>query len=107
METLMPQSSTSAQQSAEAPTAARKKPVDKFRQGGVQVSIWENNSIKGAFRAATVQLRYKDPEKGWQTGKSYGLADLENLETAAREARTRIRNWQEQNKAASAAKTAA
>ena len=103
----MPQSSAAAQQSAEAPSTPRRKPVDKFRQGGVQVSIWENQSVNGAFRAATVQLRYKDDKKGWRTGTSYGLTDLENLETAAREARTRIRNWQEQNKATAASKTAA
>jgi len=71
-------------------------PVDKFTDGHVQVSIWENNSV-GAFRAATVQLRYKDGEQ-WKTGTSYGPTDLEHLESAAREARKRIREWQQENK---------
>lgn len=79
-------------------TTSPRHPVDKFTDGHVNVSIWENEGVKGAFRAATVQLRYKDEKKGWQTGTSYGVTDLEHLETAAREARTRIQKWQQENK---------
>jgi hypothetical protein len=84
-----------------------KQPVEKFRDGRVHVSIWENTGIRGAFRAATFQLRYKDAEKGWQTGQSYGASDLLHLESAAKEARTRINNWQQANKAKAAPKAAA
>ena len=93
----MPQSSTEE----------NKKPVDKFTDGRVHVSIWENSGIKGAFRAATFQLRYKDQEDGWQTGKSFGASDLKHLENAAREARTRIENWKKANKAEEQPKSAA
>lgn len=75
-----------------------RKPIDTFKNGPVQVSIWENNGAKGAFRAATIQLRYKDGNGAWKTGASYGAADLEHLENAAKEARLRIENWQNRNK---------
>jgi hypothetical protein len=77
---------------------ATKKPVDKFTDGRIHVSIWENNGIKGAFRAATFQLRYKDQQDEWQTGQSFGASDLKHLENAAKEARTRIENWNQANK---------
>jgi hypothetical protein len=35
----------------------------------------------------------------WQTGHSYSLSDLKHLEAAAKEARTRIENWQREKKA--------
>ena len=75
-----------------------KKPVDKFTDGRIHVSIWENNGIKGAFRAATFQLRYKDQQDEWQTGQSFGASDLKHLQNAAKEARTRIENWNQANK---------
>lgn len=74
-----------------------KKPVDKFTDGRVHVSIWENSGVKGAFRTATFQLRYKDDRDEWHTGTSFGTSDLKHLENAAREARTRIDNWNKAN----------
>jgi hypothetical protein len=97
MESAMPQSSTEE----------NRKPVDKFTDGRVHVSIWENSSVKGAFRAATFQLRYRDEQKGWQTGTSYGASDLKHLENAAREARTRIDNWNKAKRADQAPQSAA
>jgi hypothetical protein len=65
----------------------------------VHVSIWENEGIKGAFRTASFQLRYKDKQTDeWQTGASYGPSDLEQLERAAKEARTRIQSWYDARK---------
>lgn len=70
------------------------KPVDKLNVENIQISIWENRGQKGAFRTATIQLRYQDKESGeWKNGKNFGERDLENLETAAREARERIRKF--------------
>jgi hypothetical protein len=85
---------TMAQKSSEAGN----KPVDKFTDGRVHVSIWENSGVKGAFRTATFQLRYKDGNDEWQTGHSFGAFDLKHLENATREARTRIENWQKANR---------
>jgi hypothetical protein len=87
--------------------AEKPKPVDKFTDGRVHVSIWENSGVKGAFRTATFQLRYKDEHDEWHTGTSFGTSDLKHLENAAREARTRIENWQKANKALEQPKSAA
>lgn len=84
-----------------------KKPVDKFTDGRVHVSIFENNGVKGAFRAATFQLRYKDDHDEWHTGNSFGASDCKSLERAAKEAHTRISNWQKANKPQQQPKAAA
>ena len=92
----MPQSATSHDAGAEdnsPSTAPGQKPVDRFREGSVHVSIWENDGPKGAFRTASFQLRYKDGQEQWRTGHSYAQSDLNHLEIAAREARARIENW--------------
>lgn len=73
------------------------QPVEKFSDGSVHVSIFENDGPKGAFRTATIQLRYKDKNGDWQTGNSFSLGDLKHLERAATEARSRIETWQQQN----------
>jgi hypothetical protein len=101
----MPQPSTAARSSTEKRSADR-RPIDKFVNGPINVSIWENIGARGAFRAATIQLRYKDEKKGWTTGTSYGVTDLQHLENAAREARLRIENWQHRNAGAQSLATA-
>jgi hypothetical protein len=93
----MPQSNTESRSSTKTDGVDR-KPIDKFVNGPINVSIWENIGTRGAFRAATIQLRYKDEKKGWTTGTSYGVTDLQHLENAAREARLRIENWQQRKK---------
>lgn len=85
---------SNAEQFSEEP-AATKKPVDKFNDGPVHVSIWENGDVKHAFRVASFQLRYQDQNRQWQTGHSYSSAALKHLESAAKEARTRIETWKQ------------
>lgn len=94
----MPQSTEAARPPAET-KEGRRVPVEKFADGHVHVSIWENDSAKGAFRTATIQLRYRDGKQGWQTGTSYGAVDLQHLESAAREARSRIESWKQRTAA--------
>lgn len=79
-------------------SAGGRKPVEKFHEGPVHVSIWENTGPNGAFRTASFQLRYKDRDEQWQTSHSYSASDLRHLESAAGEARSRIERWQQQNK---------
>jgi hypothetical protein len=90
----MAQSPPSRPESADDQGSAARKPVEKFHDDPVHVSIWENAGVKGAFRTASFQLRYKDPKNQWQTGYSYGASDLRHMESAAREARERIERWQ-------------
>ena len=99
----MPQSSVHQEHTVddrEASSVASRKPVDKFHDGSVHVSIWENAGPKGAFRTASFELRYRDKEQQWQTGHSYTVSDLKHLEAAAQEARTRIENWQQEKRSA-------
>jgi hypothetical protein len=102
MEEPMAQSNAQRAEAQEEPQQSGspgKKPVDKFQEGPIHVSIWENASSKGTFHTATFDLRYKDKEEKWQTGHSYSLSDLRHLEAAAGEARARIEIRQQESKA--------
>jgi hypothetical protein len=81
----------------QATTSAGNRPVEKFIDGPVHVSIWQNDGSKGAFRTASFETRYKDANEQWQTGRSYTASNLKHLESAAREARSRIESWQQAN----------
>jgi hypothetical protein len=78
-------------------------PVDRFNDGPVHVSIWEKTGTKGLFRTASFQLRYREGEE-WRTSQSYGSSDIEHLEKAAHEARSRIERWHQEQKQDSAPK---
>jgi hypothetical protein len=95
METSMPQSAPRNAQSINHDHGATARPVEKFRDGPVHVSIWENSGAKGPFRAASFELRYRSQDDEWQTGKSYSSNALLHLESSAREARARIEKWQQ------------
>ena len=94
----MTKSSATTEQNDHASGQSGRKPADKFHEGPVHVSIWENDGPKGAFRTASFEIRYKKQDQ-WQTSHSYGATDLKRLETAAKEARTRIEQWQQENQA--------
>jgi hypothetical protein len=99
MEVRMTKSSAAtAQQDDQTSGNSSRRPADKFHEGPVHVSIWENDGPKGAFRTASFEIRYKKQDQ-WQTSHSYGARDLEHLETAAKEARSRIEQWQQISKA--------
>jgi hypothetical protein len=87
-----------AEQNEQSSGHPGRKPADKFHEGPVHVSIWENDGPRGAFRTASFEIRYRKQDQ-WQTSHSYGTTDLKHLETAAKEARTRIEQWQQANKA--------
>ncbi len=98
----MAQSSTQRVDATEEPQFSSipgKRPVDKFHEGPVHVSIFENASSRGSFRTASFELRYKDKQEQWQTGHSYTASDLKHLAVAAVEAGSRIDKWQQENKA--------
>jgi hypothetical protein len=76
---------------------AQNKPVEKFTDGPVHVSIWENTGTRGMFRAASFELRFRDKDDQWKSGYNYTSVALKSLESAAREARSRIEAWQQQN----------
>jgi hypothetical protein len=98
----MPQSARSPRapsRDATQPTEnAAQTPVEKFRDGPVHASIWQNQGAKGAFRVASFELRYRDGQGQWQSGHSYTSSALLHLESAAREAHARIKRWRQANR---------
>lgn len=66
--------------------SSRKRPVEKFHEGRVHVSIFPQESSKGTFHTANFQLRYKDKNEEFQTGTSYSRRDAEDLVKAASKA---------------------
>ena len=77
-EAPMAQPATRVETSEEDQSASSSanKPVDKFVDGPVHVSIWQNTGSKGAFRNASFEIRYKDSQEQWQTGRSYTASNL-------------------------------
>jgi len=99
MEASMTKSSPREVEQSDQPSGnPGRKPVDKFHEGPVHVSIWENDGPRGAFRTASFELRYRNKQEQWQTSHSYGAADLKHMENAAMEARARIERWHQGNK---------
>ena len=97
----MAQPATLPQTSDQDNSSAANKPVDKFIDGPVHVSIWQNTGSKGDFKTASFEIRYKDRNEQWQTGRSYSASNLKHLESATREARSNIETWQKANSPAS------
>lgn len=58
--------------------AEKKKnaPVQKFRLGGLQLDVWENESEKGQFLTMSFQRSYKDKDGEWQHTQSLRVNDL-------------------------------
>jgi hypothetical protein len=76
----------------------RREPVDKFRDGPVQVSIFQNPSSKGDFRTATLEVSYKDKDGEFQTSHSYTASVLRHMASASISAAEKISKWEEENK---------
>jgi hypothetical protein len=71
-----------ADTSPEQPRTGR-EPVDKFQDGPVQVSIFQNPSSRGDFRTATLEVRYKDGEGKFQTSHGYTASVLRHMASAS------------------------
>ncbi|HEV8327628.1 MAG TPA: hypothetical protein VGQ08_09095 [Nitrospiraceae bacterium] len=67
--------------------ATMTKPANRLRCGNIKATIWENNSEKGPFFAATFSRPFKDQSGAWRNGTSFALNDLEALVSVAREAK--------------------
>ncbi|VVC00382.1 Uncharacterised protein [uncultured archaeon] len=52
------------------------RPVAKFRAGGIQVAIWENETKEGgSYKTVSIDRRYKAGEE-WKSTKSFRQNDL-------------------------------
>ncbi len=51
------------------------KPEKTVKVGGVQLSIWANETSKGTFHSITIDKSYKDKDE-WKRTKSFKASDL-------------------------------
>jgi hypothetical protein len=59
----------------ESSRAAR--PVATFKQGGVEVSVWKNQTEKGDMFNTTIRNSYKEDKSGeWKETTSFSPTDL-------------------------------
>jgi len=73
-----------------------KQPVQKFREGAVQVAVWQNEGHNGDFYSLTFQRSYTDAEGTWHNATSFPLSALSALMVATFKAYL----WVRQNTAA-------
>lgn len=52
------------------------KPEHTVRVGGIQFSIWSNDTGKGVFQSITIDKSYKDKDGEWKRTKSFKPSDL-------------------------------
>jgi hypothetical protein len=72
-----------------------KQPVQRFKQGLVQVAVWQNESRNGEFYSLTFQRSYTDAEGIWHNATSFPLSALYDLAAAT----VRAYLWVRQNSA--------
>ena len=53
-----------------------KKPEFSIRVGGIQVSVWGNETDKGTMYSITMNKSYMDKDKQWQTTQNFKPNDL-------------------------------
>ncbi len=79
-------------------TDTKQSPEKKIQVGGVQIAIWKNDGETGPyFKAGSPELRYRDADGNWHTGRSYSQRDLINLVKAAMLAHSEIGRLDRQN----------
>jgi len=54
---------------------ATSKPEHSIKVGGIQLSIWSNETPKGNFQSITIDKSYKSGDE-WKRTKSFKPADL-------------------------------
>jgi hypothetical protein len=77
-----------------------KQPVQKFKQGLVQVAVWQNESRNGDFYSLTFQRSYTDAEGAWHNATSFPLSALYDLMLATVRAYLWVRQNTEARRAA-------
>lgn len=60
---------------------ANERPIKKFKAGGIQVAVWENQVVgrdgnKETMHNVTVERRYKDKGGNWKGTSSLRMADV-------------------------------
>jgi hypothetical protein len=96
----MAQSNTARAASDESQPGNR--PVAKFKHGGIELSVWPNQTESGTMYNTTITNSYKDDKTGeWKTTSSFSQTDLLVVGELAREAFAEITKLKQQGRARS------
>lgn len=62
-------------------------PIQKYRQGGITVSVWENAGSSGTYKSIQIEKQYQDKvTKEWKKSGRYFPGDLPVLHALIGEA---------------------
>ena len=76
------------------------RPRFKYRHGGVELTVWENQTQNGTMYNTTISNSYKDEKTGeWKAASSYSPTDLLALAAYASKAFLDIANLKQQGRA--------
>jgi hypothetical protein len=97
----MPQSNAQRADDGETPPAPGSRPVAKFKHGGIELSVWANQTAEGAtMYNTTIGNSYKDEKSGeWKTSASYSPTDLLVVGELGRQAFAKITELKQQGRA--------
>ena len=94
----MPQSNAARADNDEAQPGNR--PVAKFKHGGIELSVWSNQTENGTMYNTTIKNSYKDEKTGeWPETKSFSPTDLLVVGELGRQAFAKITELKQQGRA--------
>ena len=56
------------------------KPEKTVKCGGIQLSVWSNETKKGIFKSITIDKSYKDEAGEWKRTKSFKPNDIPKIQ---------------------------
>jgi hypothetical protein len=97
MEEKMAQTNAQRADNDEATQGGGNRPVAKFRHGGVELSVWTNQTAEGGAMFNTNS--YKDDKSGeWKTTSSFSPTDLLVVSELSRQAFAEITKLKQQGR---------
>src|SRR5579863_5753056 len=76
-ENMAPSNAQRSEPGDESQRTGSARPAATFKQGGVEVSVWRNQTEKGEMFNTTIRNSYKDEASGqWKETTSFSPTDL-------------------------------
>ena len=76
------------------------RPVAKFKHGGIELSVWPNQTESGTMYNTTITNSYKDDKSGeWKQTSSFSPTDLLVVGELSRQAFAKITELKQQGRA--------
>ncbi len=70
----------------EATAEPKNRPIESFREGDINVSVWEREVKGRVFQSCSFERSYKDSTGQWRYTRYFGLDDLGRVITLAKRA---------------------